>query len=95
METILDRARERSFAGVRLVQAAFHNRSLALYTSLGFFVREPLSVMQGPPLRRKISGYRVAKQSFRTCPNATGSQNKSTVTIGAENSGMPSSRGRL
>ena len=46
MEAVLDRARERNFAGVRLVQAAFHNRSLSLYTTLGFDVREPLSVMQ-------------------------------------------------
>jgi len=30
MERVLERARERRFAGVRLVQAAFHNRSLAL-----------------------------------------------------------------
>ena len=68
METILDRARERSFAGVRLVQAAFHNRSLALYTSLGFSVREPLSVMQGPPLRRTISGHRVRKAVISDLP---------------------------
>ncbi len=56
MGAVLSRARERSFAGVRLVQAAFHNRSLSLYTSLGFKVREPLSVMQGPALRRRIEG---------------------------------------
>ena len=36
METVLDRAASRNFAGVRLVQAAFHNRSLSLYTKLGF-----------------------------------------------------------
>jgi hypothetical protein len=30
------------------VQAAYHNRSLALYSKLGFVVREPLSLMQGP-----------------------------------------------
>jgi hypothetical protein len=35
---------------VRLVQAAFHNRSLSLYTKLGFEVREPLACMQGPAL---------------------------------------------
>src|ERR1700734_3251986 len=44
MDAVLDRARERNLAGVRLVQAAFHNRSLSLYTTLGFDVREPLSV---------------------------------------------------
>jgi GNAT superfamily N-acetyltransferase len=56
MDALLDRARERNFPGVRLVQAAFHNRSLSLYTTLGFDAREPLSVMQGPPLRKRIEG---------------------------------------
>src|SRR5579859_3028716 len=39
MEAVLERAAERGAAGVRLVQAAFHNRSLSLYTALGFDVR--------------------------------------------------------
>jgi GNAT superfamily N-acetyltransferase len=32
MEAVLVRARERNFPGVRLLQSAFHNRSLALYS---------------------------------------------------------------
>jgi GNAT superfamily N-acetyltransferase len=36
----------RRFPGVRLVQAAFHMRSLSLYTKLGFDPREPLACMQ-------------------------------------------------
>src|SRR6267142_34556 len=56
---VLDRAAARRFPGVRLVQAAFHNRSLSLYTKLGFDAREPLSAMQGPPISRQIEGYRV------------------------------------
>lgn len=59
MENVLDRARQKRFAGVRLVQAAFHNRSLSLYTKLGFEVREPLAIMQGPPLRLDAPGYTV------------------------------------
>ena len=59
MEAVLDRARECSFAGVRLVQAAFHNRSLSLYTSLGFDVREPLSVFQGAPIKKTFDGFSV------------------------------------
>ena len=47
MQAVMDRAKGRGNAGMRLVQAAFHNRSLSLYTSLGFDVREPLSCMQG------------------------------------------------
>lgn len=59
MEDVLERARQKRFAGVRLVQAAFHNRSLALYTKLGFKVREPLATLQGPALRLDIPGYNV------------------------------------
>jgi len=59
MDAVLDRARERNFAGVRLVQAAFHNRSLSLYTTLGFDVREPLAVMQGPAIERSYDGFAV------------------------------------
>lgn len=50
MDDVLRRARQQEFAGVRLVQAAYHNRSLSLYTKLGFDTREPLSVFQGLPL---------------------------------------------
>jgi predicted N-acetyltransferase YhbS len=59
MQAVLDRARERRLAGVRLVQAAFHNRSLALYASLGFEIREPLSLMHGAPMGQTIAGYSV------------------------------------
>lgn len=59
MNAVLDRARERGAAGVRLVQAAFHNRSLSLYTNLGFDVREPLSCLQGRTATRAIDGYSV------------------------------------
>jgi len=50
MLAVMDRAAERNFAGVRLVQAAFHSRSMALYAKLGFDIREPLVVMQGPAI---------------------------------------------
>ena len=59
MEDVLQRARERGIAGVRLVQAAYHNRSLALYTKLGFDTREPLSTLQGPAIGQDIPGYAV------------------------------------
>ncbi len=47
MENVLQRAEERQSAGVRLVQSAYHNRSLSLYTKLGFNAQEPLSTIQG------------------------------------------------
>lgn len=59
MQAVLDRSREQNAAGVRLVQAAFHNRSLSLYASLGFDVREPLVVMQGHTRQRSIAGCEV------------------------------------
>lgn len=59
MEAVLTRAAERNCAGVRLVQAAFHNRSLSLYTKLGFEVREPLTNLQGAPLKKSIAGFPV------------------------------------
>lgn len=59
MEDVLERARQKRFAGVRLVQAAFHNRSLALYAKLGFDVQEPLANFQGQALRLEIPGYPV------------------------------------
>jgi len=65
MDDVLQRARERNFAGVRLVQAAYHNRSLSLYTKLGFDTREPLSLMQGEPLGLVINGRTVRAASER------------------------------
>jgi len=59
MQAVIDRARERAFPGVRLLRAAYHNRSLSLYTKLGFDAREPMSVMQGPPLKRTVEGCAV------------------------------------
>jgi predicted N-acetyltransferase YhbS len=57
MQYVIERAS--SFPGVRLVQAAFHNRSLSLYTKLGFDPREPLSCVQGTPLARQLPGCSV------------------------------------
>jgi len=63
MENVLHRAEEIKLAGVRLVQAAYHNRSMALYTKLGFDVREPLSVIQGAALNIRFPGYDVRPAS--------------------------------
>lgn len=63
MEDVLRRARERRFAGVRLVQAAYHGRSLSLYTKLGFSAREPLSTLQGPAIGWAMPGRTVRPAS--------------------------------
>ena len=59
MEAVIERAAAQKLPGIRLVQDGFHNRSLSLYTKLGFVTREPLSVMQGTPLGTRLSGYQV------------------------------------
>ncbi|WP_035356234.1 GNAT family N-acetyltransferase [Edaphobacter aggregans] len=59
MRAVMDRAYSRDAAGIRLVQAAFHNRSLSLYTSLGFDIREPLACVQGRTIERNVSGCAV------------------------------------
>jgi predicted N-acetyltransferase YhbS len=59
MGAVLDRAADRAAAGVRLVQTAYHTRSLALYAKLGFAAREPLACLQGPPLAVTVTGRAV------------------------------------
>jgi predicted N-acetyltransferase YhbS len=61
MKSVLDRAETRRQVGVRLVQVAYHNRSLSLYSKLGFQAREPLSTIQGLPLKLALPAYRVRK----------------------------------
>jgi GNAT superfamily N-acetyltransferase len=63
MEAVINRSHERGAPGIRLVQAAFHNRSLSLYTSLGFDVREPLACMQGRTAQRSVPGCEVRPAS--------------------------------
>jgi len=70
MKAVLDRAEERQFKGVRLVQAGYHMRSLSLYARLGFVVREPLACMFGPPIRQEVPGFRVRParpEDLRAC----------------------------
>ena len=61
MQAVMDRADEQGAAGIRLVQAAFHCRTLALYASLGFDVREPLACLQGRTAQRSVEGCRVRR----------------------------------
>jgi predicted N-acetyltransferase YhbS len=59
MDAVHARASERNFAGVRLIQAGFHTRSLSLYAKLGYDVREPLACMQGKALGISVDGHVV------------------------------------
>ena len=57
MEAVLDRAG--GAVGVRLVGDAFNTRSVALYTSLGFEVKEPLLLMRDKPQSEAMPGFAV------------------------------------
>src|SRR2546421_7121547 len=59
MDAVHERAAKRNFAGVRLIQAGFHTRSLSLYAKLGYDVREHLACMQGNALDLSVEGYVV------------------------------------
>jgi predicted N-acetyltransferase YhbS len=59
MDGVLVRAIDQGAPGVRLVQAAYHSRSLALYAKLGFAVRDALACVQGPPVSMTVPGYTV------------------------------------
>lgn len=65
MQHMLDRVAANRIAGVRLVQSAYHNRSLSLYAKLGFEIREPLSVIIGAPLKVSIPGH-AARRALET-----------------------------
>src|SRR5215207_2462988 len=63
MQDVLRRARHLHFVGIRLVRAAYHNRSLSLYTKVGFDTRGPRSNLQGPPISVEIPGHAVRQAS--------------------------------
>ena len=50
MQAVLERGR--AAVGIRLLQDAFNTRSIALYGSLGFDVKEPILLMSGTPTSR-------------------------------------------
>jgi predicted N-acetyltransferase YhbS len=57
MEAVLERGQ--GAAGIRLLQDGFHMRSLSLYTSLGFEVKEPVVVVSGNPPRGPVDDVEV------------------------------------
>src|SRR5215208_638720 len=59
MNAVLERGAQQRAPGVRLLQSAYHNRSMSLYAKLGFDVREPFAVMQGNSLGLNVPGYTV------------------------------------
>ena len=72
MDDVMRRAQEGRFAGVRLVQAAYHNRSLSLYTKLGFDRESPYRSCKARPSGRR----------YRAMPSALQTKQTSTPAIG-------------
>lgn len=59
MQAALRRSEERSCSGIRLLQAGYHKRTLALYLKLGFEAREHLACVQGPAVGKAVVGHSV------------------------------------
>ena len=59
MDAVLERAHARHAPGVRLLQIAYHNRSLSLYAKLGMEVRGSFAALHGQPIRQAMPGYSV------------------------------------
>jgi GNAT superfamily N-acetyltransferase len=59
MDAVLQRAVRQGTPGVRLLQIAYHNRSLSLYAKLGMDVRGSFAAMYGPPIGETMPGYAV------------------------------------
>jgi predicted N-acetyltransferase YhbS len=68
MNAVLERSVQQRAPGVRLLQSAYHNRSMCLYAKLGFDVREPFAVMQGKPLGLKVPGSTIRAATDADAP---------------------------
>lgn len=69
MDDVLQRVADKRLPGVRLLQAAYHGRSLSLYSKLGFVAREPLSTLQGTPPKVSLPGHRVRPATLEDLPH--------------------------
>jgi GNAT superfamily N-acetyltransferase len=72
MEHLLERARVTGLGGTRLVQAAYNRQSLALYTKLGFQVRDLLVCLHGNPIAARMRGHpvRLGREEDQAACNA-------------------------
>jgi predicted N-acetyltransferase YhbS len=68
MLDVIERCARRGVAGVRLLQSAYHNRSLCLHTKLGFETRETVSKLDGAPLQMELPGYLVRPATLADLP---------------------------
>jgi GNAT superfamily N-acetyltransferase len=61
MQAVIERGKDA--AGIRLVQSAYNTRSMSLYASLGFDVKEPLAQMEGKPKGEISSGVTIRRMT--------------------------------
>jgi GNAT superfamily N-acetyltransferase len=54
----------KSVPGVQFLQHTFNTKSLGLYSSLGFDVKEPIVLMSGNPKNRSVSGIEVRRMKI-------------------------------
>ncbi len=59
MKAVLERGRDA--LGIRLLQDSFNTRSISLYASLGFDVKEPILLMTGTPASKPSSDVQVRR----------------------------------
>ena len=59
MRDVVERCERRGAPGVRLLQSVYHNRSLCLYTKLGFKTGGTISKLDGELLNVRFPGYAV------------------------------------
>jgi GNAT superfamily N-acetyltransferase len=57
MEAVIERGKDAR--GIRLVQEATNTRSMSLYASLGFDIKEPLALMEGHPKGQVSEGTEI------------------------------------
>jgi predicted N-acetyltransferase YhbS len=70
MKNVMERAVNKNFPAIRLLQASYNSQSLSLYVSLGFEIKEPISNIQGKPIQKVIPGRDVRKATesdLKTC----------------------------
>lgn len=72
MQDVIRRATDRAAPGIRLLQSAYHNRSLSLYAKLGFQVRDLLGCMQGRAASKSCDHGWVVRRHAETGVFASG-----------------------
>src|SRR4249920_1863487 len=95
MQDVLDRAARQQTTGVRLLQSGFHNRSLCLYTKLGFCTVSPCRSSRGSRLGGSSQATRSVLRWPLTWPLVTESAFRSMDFIVRANCGTRSNSGQL